>query len=75
MSYITCNHKKAKSKISVWVCEKCWRKGSCQDYFIYKQPLLFPNLEKIRHRKTYKPMGTKPGAKEIIGKREQLKIF
>jgi len=75
MAYITCNHKRTKSKVSVRVCEKCRRKGSCGDYILYRQPLLFPGLEKVRGRRRMTSRAIRPEAKEVREKAEQLKIF
>jgi hypothetical protein len=72
MEFISCNSKKSKPKVHVTVCNTCKRRRSCDDYSRYRQPLLFPDLDrsggarKTRKRKAY----AKP--EEPTKKQEQL---
>ena len=72
MEFISCNLKKSKPKVHVSVCNACKRRGSCEDYSRYCQPLLFPDLalsgeaKKTRKKRAY----TKPA--EPAKKQEQL---
>ncbi len=56
MDYITCNHRRSKSKVSVDVCEKCKRMAKCDDYMGYRQPFLYPNFVKMKKisKETYR---------------------
>jgi len=74
VEFISCNNKKSKPKVHVSVCKACKRRRSCDDYSLYSQPLLFPdlaflgNVKQPRKRRVY----TKPA--EPIKKQEQLGI-
>jgi len=72
MEFISCNSKKSKPKVHATVCKACKRRRSCDDYSLYRQPLLFPDLplagdaKKPRKKRAY----TKPA--EPVKKQEQL---
>jgi len=72
MEFISCNSKKSKPKVHVTVCNACKRRRSCDDYSLYRQPLLFPDLaflgdvKKTKKKRAY----TKP--EEPTKKQEQL---
>jgi len=46
MNFITCSRKKSKPKVSTTICEKCNRARKCPDYNLFRQPVLFSDLEK-----------------------------
>jgi hypothetical protein len=72
MEFISCNSKKSKPKVHVTVCNACKRRGSCDDYSRYRQPLLFPHLAPAEPAKgtRKKRVFTKPA--EPTKKQEQL---
>jgi hypothetical protein len=72
VEFIICNSKKSKPKVHVTVCSACKRRRSCDDYSLYRQPLLFAdlalpgNVKRQRKKRAY----TKPT--EPAKKQEQL---
>jgi hypothetical protein len=74
MDYIICNHKKSKPKVSVELCEKCKRIGTCADYARYTQPSLFPDSVMGTNRIKIKPLKIKPEPTEILDRPEQLAL-
>jgi len=46
MPFIICSRKKSMPKVSIAICKKCPRLKNCPDYNLFRQPLLFPDINK-----------------------------
>lgn len=74
MDFITCNSKKSKPKVNVTVCGKCKRRRSCDDYSLYRQPLLFPDRSFLGDAKRPRKKRAYTKSAEPTKKQEQLGI-
>jgi hypothetical protein len=72
VEFISCNYKKSKPKVHVSVCKACKRRRSCDDYSLYRQPVLFPDLAFPRGVKKTRKRITCIKAVEPIKGQEQL---
>jgi uncharacterized protein YciW len=44
--YLICTKRKSRPKVALEVCKACRYNRSCRQYVNYRNPLLFPELEK-----------------------------
>lgn len=46
MPFITCSRKKSMPRVSISLCEQCRKQKKCQDYALFREPVLFDGFKK-----------------------------